>query len=461
MLPGMIHHIDKCKYGNPQIAQGAFGTISIAILHSKDEPQQFSFVAIKTIRNALDSSSFSSSSSYYRPSSCSSSSDHRSRPRPRLSPSVFTELAALKILSSPNDQHENITPLVSVMTSSHPSSFYENEISFVFPYCPMDLHQIIQAHRFHKESKQIHLDFSVIRTILGDILRGLEHIHSLGIIHGDMKPGNILLDCNGIFQLADFGLAQLTEYKSTTQHSDRHIQHLQQQQPQGLCTLPYRPPEILFGSVHHLHSTSIDMWGVGLILCEMLSGRTLFYGVSVLDQLSKIMDVLGTPTRESWQGLEDLPDYGKVVFDPRQGLGLGMVVNRIQEDEVLESLVSGLVVMDPSKRKSASDCLKHDWMESKRGICPPREIQKKFIPDQFMSCYNGIKVQDFTDEMKEYLLEQMKLSGAEIALQRRKYRPGPNKDYLVDDDSLSFKVSDSSLPSVFSSKLKAYLKCTE
>mmetsp|Transcript_5372 Transcript_5372/g.10250 ORF Transcript_5372/g.10250 Transcript_5372/m.10250 type:complete len:124 (+) Transcript_5372:66-437(+) len=57
----MIHHIDKCKYANPQIAQGAFGSISIAILHHKkeNEPQQFSFVAMKTIRNALDSSSFS------------------------------------------------------------------------------------------------------------------------------------------------------------------------------------------------------------------------------------------------------------------------------------------------------------------------------------------------------------------------------------------------------------------
>jgi Serine/threonine protein kinase len=478
----MIHQIDKCKYGNPQIAQGAFGSISIAILSKIEEPQQFSFVATKTIRNALDPSLFTSS--YCNRPSSSSSKDHRrddtisgqGKNRPTLSPGVFAELAALRVLSSPNHRHDNITPLLSIITSSHSSSFYENEISFVFPYCPMDLHQIIQTHRFQKDRSAhcVSLEFSVIRTILRDILNGLYHIHSLGIIHGDMKPGNILLDTRGIFQLADFGLAQLTVEtklgsnnvvgvdKDTTLLlvGNEPLQHFQHPQ-QGLCTLPYRPPEILLGSMNHLHQPSVDMWGLGLILCEMLSGRALFYGVSVLDQLSKIMDVLGTPTRESWQGLEDLPDYGKVIFDPRQGLGLGMVVNEIQEDELLESLVNGLVVMDPGKRKSASDCLNHDWMGSARGTCSRMEIKEKLIPSQFLSCYDGIRVGDFTDEMKEYLLEQMKLNGAEIALQRRKYRPGPNQDYLDNNDDVSSLQVSNSLPSVFSSKLKACLEQTE
>jgi cyclin-dependent kinase len=57
------------------------------------------------------------------------------------------------------------------------------------------------------------------------------------------------------------------------------------------------------------YSTSIDIWSAGCIFAEMASGRPLFPGSSVKDQLLKIFKILGTPTEETWPGVSKLPEY--------------------------------------------------------------------------------------------------------------------------------------------------------
>jgi len=72
-------------------------------------------------------------------------------------------------------------------------------------------------------------------------------------------------------------------------------------------TLWYRAPDVLMGSKQY--STSIDIWSAGCIFAEMASGRPLFPGSSVKDQLLKIFKILGTPTEETWSGVSRLPEY--------------------------------------------------------------------------------------------------------------------------------------------------------
>ena len=78
-------------------------------------------------------------------------------------------------------------------------------------------------------------------------------------------------------------------------------------------TLWYRAPDVLLGSRHY--TSSIDLWSIGCIFAELASGRPLFPGSSVKDQLARIFKVLGTPNETTWPGLVDLPDYkvSKVV----------------------------------------------------------------------------------------------------------------------------------------------------
>ena len=61
------------------------------------------------------------------------------------------------------------------------------------------------------------------------------------------------------------------------------------------------------GSKHY--STSVDMWSIGCIFAEMVTGRPLFPGTSEKDQLLKIFVLLGTPQLNTWPGMTKLPQY--------------------------------------------------------------------------------------------------------------------------------------------------------
>ncbi len=396
----------ESQFGNCQIARGAFGAIALAIHKSKDT---YKYVAVKSIRSAL----------------CPN--------RESLTIPVFTELASLRTLSE-GCGHENVIKLLSVEAGEG------SEVALVFPYCPIDLHEILQSQRFRncRASSSI-LGDSTIRSIMGDILNGLQYCHSKGIIHCDIKPGNVLFNMSLCkFQLADFGLAQLVT------HSVPAV---------GLCTLPYRPPELLFGCQHY--ESSIDIWGAGLILAETLTGRPLFYGMSVLDQLGKIMDVLGTPNSDNWPEINKLPDYGKVSFDERVGVGLHMVLKRVVVDQVLEKFVKSMVALNPSKRASAKECLDNEWMQGE--FCSNQYLRKVLVPDDYISSYHDIEVGNKDDKQKSLLLEQMKLKAAAIALKKRQASnryPGPVlQDEENPDNGSDYRMKTSmELATLFSRK---------
>ncbi|CAG9788114.1 unnamed protein product [Diatraea saccharalis] len=100
----------------------------------------------------------------------------------------------------------------------------------------------------------------------------------LNIIHCDLKPENILL-CNpkrSAIKIVDFG--------SSCQLGQRIYQYIQSRF--------YRSPEVLLGVPYDL---AIDMWSLGCILVEMHTGEPLFSGANEVDQMNKIVEVLGMP----------------------------------------------------------------------------------------------------------------------------------------------------------------------
>ncbi|MEQ2298907.1 Cyclin-dependent kinase 14, partial [Ameca splendens] len=75
-----------------------------------------------------------------------------------------------------------------------------------------------------------------------------------------------------------------------------------------VVTLWYRPPDVLLGSTDY--STCLDMWGVGCIFIEMMQGVAAFPGMKdIQDQLERIFLVLGTPSEETWPGVNSLPHF--------------------------------------------------------------------------------------------------------------------------------------------------------
>jgi serine/threonine protein kinase len=110
------------------------------------------------------------------------------------------------------------------------------------------------------------------------VVRGLAAAHEAGIVHGDVKPSNILLARNGIPRVADFGLAKLHEPASVAEHG-KFV-------PSG--TPAYMAPEVLCGQLPNALS---DQWSSCVSLWETLTGEPLFDGRSrrrLLRQIKRV-----------------------------------------------------------------------------------------------------------------------------------------------------------------------------
>ncbi len=106
------------------------------------------------------------------------------------------------------------------------------------------------------------LDRSVALMI--QVAEAVHYAHTKGLVHRDLKPGNILLDSSGRAHVADFGLAL-------------HEQDQHQHMGEVAGTMPYMAPEQVRGETHHLDGRC-DVWALGAILYELLTGRRPFTG---------------------------------------------------------------------------------------------------------------------------------------------------------------------------------------
>jgi serine/threonine protein kinase len=105
---------------------------------------------------------------------------------------------------------------------------------------------------------------------------GMACAHEQGVVHRDLKPANILLTREGTPKITDFGLAKRLEEESGQTHSGTI-----------LGTPSYMAPEQAEGKIHEVGPLS-DIYGLGAILYELLTGRPPFKGSSVLDTLEQV-----------------------------------------------------------------------------------------------------------------------------------------------------------------------------
>lgn len=242
---------------------------------------------------------------------------------------TYRELRLLKHMN-----HENVIGLLDVF---HPGG--NNLESFQHVYlCThlmgADLNNIIRTQRLSDD----HVQFLVYQ-----ILRGLKYIHSAGIIHRDLKPSNIAVNEDCELKILDFGLARPTENEMTGY----------------VATRWYRAPEIMLNWMHY--NQTVDVWSVGCIMAELLTGRTLFPGTDHIQQLNLIMQVLGTPpddfmlkiTSESARTyIKSLPQMKKRDFrDVFKG------ANPLAID-----LLERMLEFDSDKRITAEQALAHNYL---------------------------------------------------------------------------------------------------
>src|SRR2546430_13197438 len=121
--------------------------------------------------------------------------------------------------------------------------------------------------------------------LIAKIARIVRYAHEHGILHRDIKPGNILLDRKGEPHLTDFGLARLVESESTVTRT-----------MEVLGTPSYMAPEQAAGNNTEL-STETDVYGLGAVLYQLLTGPPPFVGGTTYETIKLLLDTEPRPPR--------------------------------------------------------------------------------------------------------------------------------------------------------------------
>ena len=186
-------------------------------------------------------------------------------------------------------QQENIISTVDVMVTRR-SPDDEDDLYIVTDLFPTDLHRVVH-------SKNVPLGGDHVKFFLWQLLCATKYMHSAGVVHRDIKPSNILVNSECDMRVCDFGLARGLEAESKTSgdgSGDGEDAGNEEEEfmTEYVVTRWYRAPEILLGSRSYL--ASVDIWSIGCVFAEMLARKALFPGDNSLDQVTKIMKVLGT-----------------------------------------------------------------------------------------------------------------------------------------------------------------------
>jgi serine/threonine protein kinase len=164
-------------------------------------------------------------------------------------------------------------------------------------------------------AKLVRLDLIQFRPLFARIVAGLLYLHEHGIAHRDIKPENILLDSDLNPKIADFGLCHISDGHSLTTRCG---------------TAQFVAPEILKG--HEYNAMSVDVWSLGVVLYTLTTGSLPWNHLTIPEVFGDIIS-------------------GKFEPPPRTS-------------PELQSLILGMMCLDPQQRLTLHEVAQHPWLEA-------------------------------------------------------------------------------------------------
>ncbi|XP_033844221.1 MAPK/MAK/MRK overlapping kinase-like [Periophthalmus magnuspinnatus] len=240
------------------------------------------------------------------------------------------EVQAMKRLSP----HANIIQLHELIYDKETGT-----VSLICELMEMNIYEYIQG-------RKTPLPEHTVKHYMYQLCKSLEHMHSCGIFHRDVKPENILIKQN-VLKLGDFGSCR------SVYSSPPHTEYI--------STRWYRAPECLLTDGYY--SLKMDIWSAGCVFFEIMSLNPLFPGTNELDQVAKIHDVLGTPDQSVLHKFKQSRAM-RFNFPQKKGTGLSRLIPNCPAPAL--SLLYQMLAYDPDERISADTALRHMYFRDIR-----------------------------------------------------------------------------------------------
>ncbi|MCD9558446.1 Cyclin-dependent kinase 12 [Datura stramonium] len=241
--------------------------------------------------------------------------------------------------------HPNVIKLEGLVTSKMSCSLY-----LVFDCMEYDLKGI-------QEQKGVKFSEPEIKCYMNQLLKGLDHCHSRGILHRDVTTSNLLVNKEGILKIADFGLSTFFDPEQSIPLTSR------------IVTLWYRPPELLLGS--NSYGIGVDLWGVGCVLGELFTGKPIMSGKTEIEQLHKIFKLCGSPSDAYWQKSK-LPNAS--IFKPQIPYKGQIQATFHDLPAAAVGLMDTLLSVEPEYRGTAALALQGEFFTTEPFACEPSSL---------------------------------------------------------------------------------------
>ncbi|KAL8708525.1 MAG: hypothetical protein Q9220_006577 [cf. Caloplaca sp. 1 TL-2023] len=283
--------------------------------------------------------------------------------------------------------HAHLVPALDIFLDP-----LSKKLHICMEYMDGNLYQLMKA-RDHKC-----LDGSSVKSILFQILSGLEHIHAHSFFHRDIKPENILVSTSApidtgtafrrysalvtppstpplyTIKIADFGLARETQsqHPYTTYVSTRW----------------YRAPEVLLRAGEY--SAPVDIWAIGAMAVEIANLKPLFPGGNEVDQVWRVCEIMGSPGNwydkagnrvggGDWREGTRLAQKLGFSFPKMAPHSIETILRPPRWPVALSNFVTWCLMWDPTSRPTSTQALKHEFFADAVDPLRPKSSTSRFL----------------------------------------------------------------------------------